>query len=46
MIMTKVKDGRCYNQYSTNMFLLLAMEVFSDDFSILDVFLVIFPFSF
>jgi len=43
MIMTKVKDGRCYNQYPTNMFLLLTMEVFSDGFSMLDVLLMIFP---
>jgi hypothetical protein len=32
MITTIVKDGRCYNQYPTNMFLLLTMEVFSDGF--------------
>jgi len=42
MIRTKVKDGRCYNQYPTNMFLLLTMEVFSDGFFMLDVPLVIF----
>jgi hypothetical protein len=43
MIMVEVKDGRCYNQYPRNMFLLVTMEVFSDGFAMLDVLLVISP---
>ncbi len=46
MITTKVKDGRCSNQYPTNMFLVLTMEVFSDGFSMLVVLLVIFLFPY